>query len=162
MTSNEKPAFFPMFVDLSEKKIVVIGAGEIAKRRITTLAEFTENITVVSPTIACDIRELAGQTQIILVEKKYEREDIYGADIVIAATDDVALNSDIHSVCKCLGILVNVVSDKNKCDFYFPGIVKQENLVIGVNAGGVNHKLAKVVRTKIAELLTTIRGTRDE
>ena len=62
---------------------------------------------------------------------------------MIAGTDDEGLNEDIYSVCKCLGILVNVISDRTKCDFHFPGIVKRDTLVAGVNAGGRDHGRAK-------------------
>ena len=149
MKNNQEPAYFPLFVDLSEKKIVVIGAGNIAARRIKTLTQFTRQIKVVAPAIHPSIKELAEEFSLILERKLYEREDIYSADIVIAATDDAKLNEEIHSVCKCLGILVNVISDRNKCDFHFPGVIKREQLVIGVNAGGKNHKLAKEIREKI-------------
>lgn len=153
MMSNQEPAYFPLFVDLSEKKIVVIGAGNIAGRRIKTLTQFTRQIKVVAPAIHPSIEALAEEFPLTLERKLYEREDIYSADMVIAATDDAKLNEEIHSVCKCLGILVNVISDKDKCDFHFPGVIKREQLVIGVNAGGKNHKLAKAIREKIEKIL---------
>ncbi len=118
--------YFPMFVDLSDKKVIVVGAGTIAKRRIRVLAEFT---------------------------KRYEREDIYDAAVVIAATNDTKTNNDIYSTCKCLGIQVNVCSDKNKCDFFFPGIVKKDHVVVGVTASGKDHKEAKAATEKIKEIL---------
>lgn len=150
---NNKEALFPLFVDLSKKKIVVIGAGRIARRRVAVLTEFAEQIVVIAPVVDPQLRTLAETKVIRLFEKQYQREDLYGADIVIAATDNAALNNEIYSVCKCLGILVNVVSDKNRCDFHFPGIVKREHLVVGVNAGGKDHQLARAVREKIAEII---------
>lgn len=156
---SKKEGLFPMFMDLSEREIVVIGAGNIARRRVTVLSEFSDRITVIAPQTDPGIRTLAEKKMIRLVEKEYRREDLYGADIVIAATDDPALNDEIYSVCKCLGIMVNVISDKNKCDFHFPGIVKRDHLVIGVNAGGKDHKLAKTVREKIDELISQQEDT---
>ena len=81
--------------------------------------------------------------------KNYEREDIYDADYVIAATNDHHINSDIYSACKCMGITVNVCSDKTKRDFYFPGIVQNGNVVIGVTASGADHKEARKTVEKI-------------
>lgn len=144
---------FPMFVDISEKKAVVIGAGKIASRRIRTLSEFTANITVVADRVDETVRKMAAEGILTLHERAYRREDLYGADIVIAGTDDKNLNSEIYSVCKCLGILVNVISDRKKCDFHFPGVVKRENLVIGVNAGGRDHRLARETRERIEEMM---------
>lgn len=150
---NNEFGLFPMFVDLSQRKIVVVGGGKIAQRRISVLIQFADKITVIAPKVHPNIQLLADDRQIQLKEKRYQREDIYDADIVIAATDDAGVNNEIHSVCKCLGIIVNVISDQNKCDFHFPGIVKREQLVVGVNAGGRDHKLVKSVREKIDDIL---------
>lgn len=80
-------------------------------------------------------------------------EDIYDADMVIAATNDSQINTDIYNVCKCTGITVNVCSDKHKCDFYFPGIARKENVVIGVTASGDNHRAARETVEKIRKIL---------
>ena len=86
-------------------------------------------------------------------QEAYTREALRYADLVLACTDDPELNGEIYSVCKCLGIPVNVCSDRRKCDFYFPGIVARDNVVIGVTAGGTDHRKAREVREKIERLL---------
>ena len=151
MKNSEKKGLFPMFVDLRKKKTVVIGAGKIATRRIMTLTQFCENITVIAPEATEMAQTLATDGQITLLTKKYDRDDLYGADLVLAATDDPKLNDEIHSVCKCLGIPVNVCSDQRKCDFQFPGIVKDEDIVIGINAAGTDHHKVKKIRECIEE-----------
>lgn len=151
MKNNEKKGLFPMFVDLREKKIVVIGAGKISARRITTLTQFCETITVIAPEAETAIQQLAADGEITWILKTYDRDDLYGADIVLAATDDPKLNDEIHSVCKCLGILVNVCSDQRKCDFQFPGIVKKDEVVIGINAAGTDHHKVKRIRECVEE-----------
>lgn len=144
---------FPLFVDLTDKKIVVVGAGTIAARRVRTLCQFSGNITVVATQACQEIRTLAQEGQIRLVERPYCREDIYDAWMVVAATDDEAVNRDIYTAGRCLGAWVNVASDQNLCDFHFPGIVKQDPLVVGVNASGVDHHLARRARQKIQDCL---------
>lgn len=151
MSSKKKP-YFPMFVDLTEKRVVVVGAGTIAKRRIRTLIAFTEHLTVIAPEVNRELLDMAKAGLLTIRKKQYEREDIFGADLVIAATNDHQINSDIYSVCKCMGITVNVCSDKNKCDFYFPGIVQNDNIIIGVTASGSDHKKAKETVAKIHSL----------
>lgn len=151
MIKKKKP-YFPMFVDLTEKQVVVVGAGTIAKRRIRTLTEFTEHLTVIAPEVNRELLDMEKAGLLTIKKKNYEREDIYSADLVIAATNDHQINSDIYSVCKCMGITVNVCSDKNKCDFYFPGIARNENVVIGVTASGSNHKKAKETVSRIRSL----------
>lgn len=73
--------------------------------------------------------------------------------MVIAATDDRKVNDDIYRICREEGIYVNVASDKEKCDFYFPGIVKYKEMVIGINASGLDHQKARRVREAIERVL---------
>ena len=83
--------------------------------------------------------------------REYEREDIYDAWMVLAATDQHKLNEEIYSVAKCLGALVNVASNREKCDFHFPGIVKKNHFVVGINASGMDHKGAARLKKRIEE-----------
>lgn len=152
MTNNTK-ALFPIFVDLSDKRAVIIGAGKIATRRTKILAEFMKDIMVIAPFIEEELKSLADAGAIRLISREFVERDIDGADIVIAATDDAELNRRIYDLCHDVGIMVNVISDRTLCDFHFPGIVKRDNLVVGVNAGGEGHSLAKTVREKIDKLL---------
>lgn len=155
MAAEKKP-YFPMFVDLAEKKVVVVGAGTIAKRRIRSLIEFTNHLYVIAPEVNKELLDLEKDGKLTILKKKYDQKDLYGADLVIAATSDHKINDDIFSVCKCMGITVNVCSDKTKCDFYFPGIVRKDHVVAGVTASGTNHKLAKKAVERIRTALERI------
>lgn len=155
MKSSEK-AYFPLFVDLSDKKIVVAGAGNIAGRRIKVLTDFCADITVIAPQASDEVLNLADEGEIKLIKKPYEKEDINGAFIVLAATDDPDLNKKIHNDCKEKGITVNISSDKTLCDFYFPGIVKDGSMVVGVSASGTAHKKARLVREAAKEAIDKI------
>ena len=152
MTKNrELKGCFPFFADIRDKKTVVIGAGKIATRRIETMTKFCANIVVVAPQATDRVQTLAEDGWITLRQKTYDREYLFGADLVLAATNDPKLNDEIHSVCKCLGIWVNVCSDQKKCDFQFPGIVKDDEIVIGINAAGTDHKKVKKIRECVEE-----------
>lgn len=146
-------SYFPVFIDLSERKIVVAGGGRIALRRIRTLLQFTEMVTLVSPEALPELEALAEEGRIVWIREAYRRELILDADMVLACTDNPAVNDEIYGVCRCLGIPVNVCSDRRKCDFYFPGVVKKENVVVGVTAGGTDHRKAREIRERIRELL---------
>lgn len=141
--------FFPMFVDLSGKEILVVGAGKIAARRIRTLCDFTERITVVAPEAAPEIAELTKTRKIVLLKRPFSAHDLDGKSLVLAATDDAALNREIARKCRERGIPVNVSSDQSLCDFQFPSIVQDGDVVIGVNASGRAHGLVKETRQKI-------------
>lgn len=155
MSSRQKQ-YFPMFIDLSDKKVVVAGAGTIAKRRIRTLIDFTDHLVVIAPEVNKELKDLEAEGRLTILRKNYEREDIYDAALVIAATNDRKVNQDIYSACKCLGILVNVCNDKNKCDFYFPGIVSDENVVVGISASGQEPKKAKAVTEQIQAMFDNL------
>ena len=145
--------FFPMFVDLSDKKIVVVGGGNIATRRIKTLLQFTRNITAVAPKTTMELHELGKTGFVNLINRPVKRSDFAMAFMVIAATNDWKLNDEIYRVCKEQGIYVNVADDKSKCDFYFPGIYMQDEVVVGITASGLNHKKARRVRVAIQEAM---------
>ncbi len=148
--------YFPMFVDLSDKNVVVVGGGRIASRRVQTLLQFTRNITVVAPQVSPEMQELARAGQVELQKRPVKRSDFSMAFMVIAATNDLKLNDDIYRVCKEEGIYVNVSSDREKCDFYFPGVYIQDEIVVGVTASGIDHAMARRVREEIQNSLEKV------
>ena len=162
---SERKPYFPMFIDLSEKKVVVIGGGRIAGRRVETLLKFTENITVVSPEITEEIRMAAKQHKVCWVKERFEDHTdmiLKGADMVLAATNDSECNEKVARICKERGIPVNASHKKELCDFYFPAIVVQENVVAGITSSGLNHSQARQVREKVECALTKESFTYNE
>ena len=152
MRSSQK-RLFPMFVDISEWKILVVGAGKIAQRRIETLLQFASSITVIAPECSEKIRQWAQEGRICLKTRAYAPQDLEGMRIVCAATNQNALNEKIGQECRKRGILVNVCSDQTLCDFHFPGVVLKEELTIGINASGKNHRKAKEARIAIEKCM---------
>lgn len=157
--------YFPIFIDLSEKKIVVIGGGNIATRRVNTLQQFAEHITVVAPEVTAEMRELTEKKQIVWVQAEYTTAAcaklIAEADMVLATTNQPVINHQVKRDCQKVMaetgryILVNVADDKSCCDFYFPSIVQQGEIVVGINSGGSAPGLVKETRKKIQSLLKT-------
>ena len=158
-TEKENKKFFPVFIDLSTKRVVVFGAGKIATRRAETLLSFAGELIVIAPACTERIAQLFEEGKLVYKEKPYDREDLYAADVVLAATDDTKVNEDIYSACKCLGIPVNTASNQQKCDFHFPAVLEQGDIVIGINGGGKDHKKVKQVRQ---ELEIALKGSREE
>ncbi|MDO5136020.1 MAG: bifunctional precorrin-2 dehydrogenase/sirohydrochlorin ferrochelatase [Eubacteriales bacterium] len=149
---KNKP-YFPLFVDLSDKKVVVVGGGAVATRRVRTLLKFTRNITVIAPQVTPEIMDLGKAGRIRLHLRPVKRTDFGTAYMVLAATNDWKLNDTVYRICKEEGIYVNVASDKEECDFYFPGICMRDGVVAGVTASGLDHKKARRVREAIQKLL---------
>ena len=150
---SKKP-YFPLYVDLSDKDILFVGGGAIAARRIAVLQSFADHITVVAPEADGSILALTEAGKVSWIMRAFEEDDLEGRDVVFAATDDRELNAQIAARCREKGILVNAASDRELCDFYFPGIVRQGETVVGVSASGDDHKKARKVRERIQEVLT--------
>ncbi len=158
---KNKP-YFPMFIDLSDKNIVVTGGGKIATRRVRTLLKFTRNITVVAPKVTQELMDLGKAGTITLHNRPVKRSDFAMAYMVIAATNDWKLNDEIHRVCREEGIYVNVASDREACDFYFPGIYMRDEMVVGVTASGLDHAKAKRIREEIQKSLEKVLEEQDD
>ncbi|MDD3338094.1 MAG: bifunctional precorrin-2 dehydrogenase/sirohydrochlorin ferrochelatase [Lachnospiraceae bacterium] len=156
-------AFFPIFMDLTGRKITVIGAGTIAARRVKVLCDFGADVTVVAEEISDAIRELPVQIkEAHIAVPGMEQIDNDRFDLstlmersflVLAATDNEKVNNYICGMAKHKGIPVNIASDHTKCDFYFPGIVQKDDMVVGVVGTGSNHKRVREIKEKIEEIL---------
>lgn len=144
--------YFPMFVDLSEKRALVVGAGRIAARRVGTLMAFCGHIRVVAPEVSPEMAAL----DVDVARRRFEVGDLEGADLVLAATDDIRLNAEIARLCRQRGVPVNVSSDRTLCDFYFPGVAMAGNVVAGISASGVDHRLAHRATGAVREALQAL------
>ena len=134
--------YFPLFMDLSEKNILFVGAGSVNTGRIKTMLDFAGGITVVSPEADPVIEGLSNEGRVILHRRRFNETDLDGADIVIVSTGHAGTDVRIAAMCRRRGILVNAASDKTLCDFYFPGIARKGPLVVGVTSSGEDHSLA--------------------
>ncbi len=119
------------------------------------MLEFADDITVISPKITDRLMELRQKEKghIHWIADVYREEMLEGADLVLAATDDTVCNERIVDDCKKRSILVNTSHKKELCDFYFPGIIRRENLVVGFNSGGLSHHEVKEAREKMEQVL---------
>lgn len=145
--------WFPLFTNITGKTVVVIGAGKIAKRRIETLLKFNCRIRVVAAEALSEIEAYAQDGKLELRMRAYETSDLEGADYVLAATNNKQINHEIYEKCRDGNIPVNVADDKEKSDFYFPGIIRKNGITVGVTAEGRDHALAKKATRVIADCL---------
>lgn len=150
---------FPFFMDITGKNGVIVGGGKVAARKVEKLLLFEPELTVIAPRIEECIRIqeklLRKDTAAALhfMERAFKMEDLAGADFVIAATDDEALNSRISDYCRSKQIPVNVVDDREKCSFYFPALVKEGSLTIGISTDGKSPVAASWMRKEISRAL---------
>lgn len=146
--------WFPMFFDLRQWRILVVGCGKIARRRIQTLLGFNPGQICVVARETEKGREMWGDLPNMEIrQREYRTEDLEGCRMVLAATDDAELNRRIGGECRSRGILVNVASDRALCDFHFPGVAVSGPITVGVNAAGVDHGSARRTREQIQMFL---------
>ena len=144
--------YFPMFVDIENKKILVIGAGHVAVRRLRTLLAFGADLAVVAKEVPApqeeEMRRLLGSGRVHLTLRPVEAADITAQyAFVICAADDPAADRLAQNRCRELGIPVNIASDRDKSDFYFPAVALTDGLAAGLAGDGSDHgKVARAAR----------------
>lgn len=140
-------AYFPFFVDLSQKTGLILGGGTVALRKIEKLLPFSPQLRVISPEICSEIRQIPG---LELLERAFVPGDEQGAFFVIAATDDAHCNHQIADLCRAQNILVNVVDDAAYCSFLFPALVQKGNLTVGISTAGSSPTAAICLKEQIS------------
>lgn len=152
--------YFPLFVDLTGKQIRLFGAGRIAARRLRGLVEFGAVVTVVAPEIGETVRELAQEypQQIKLCQRCYQRGEMEDVVLVLSAVSDPEADQQIYEECRQKHIPVNLASDQTRCDFYFPALVQQDDLILGISSSGKDHRKVRRVSAWLRRQLADHKG----
>lgn len=150
--------FLPLFHKLQNRRVLVVGGGEIALRKARLLADAGGTLRVVSPDVVSELRELVEHGAGELVLRGYETGDLQSVSLVIAATDDMPLNAQISQQAQALGIPVNVVDAPALCSVIFPAIVDRSPLIVAVSSGGDAPVLARLIRAKIETWIPATYG----
>ena len=148
---GQKAPKFPLFVDLTGKKVVLVGGGTIASRRIATLRLFGCEIEVIAPELKC------SPEGIVWKQREYAPGDLEGAYLAIAATSDRQVNHQVGEEAHRLGIPVSVADCEAECSFYFPAICLGEELVAGVVSSGRDHNRTARTAREIRKLLEEMK-----
>lgn len=147
-------ASFPLFVDLSGRKVVVVGGGNIAARRVMALLPFGPAITVIAPETKAEIEKLGNENAVKIIKRAFKEEDVEDAYIVLAATDKRDVNRKIFEICREKGIIANVCDRKEECSFYFPAIFSDRSVIGGlVSRNTEDHGEVKYKAKQIREFL---------
>lgn len=146
---SEQRKYLPLWLDISNKNILLIGGGRIATQKLAALSMFTDKITILAVEICKDIQK----TSFKQITKEYQPLDLNHYSIVYACTNNRTVNAQIKSDATKLGLLVNVVDDPELCDFISPAIFKKDYMTIAVSSNGVNVKKSIDWRNKIKLLI---------
>jgi precorrin-2 dehydrogenase/sirohydrochlorin ferrochelatase len=146
-------ALFPMFVDLKNKECLVIGAGEVALRKIEQLVKFDPSLTVIAPKIHDEIRLLSHEYPITLIERPYDIEDLAGRYLVIGALDEFSEQEKIYNICMEHRIPVNCVDSPALCSFIFPALIVEGDLCVGINTAGRAPAVSSALRKYLTSMI---------
>ena len=159
----------PIFLNIKKQKCVVVGGGEVAFRKASLLLRAGANLTIIAVSVEEQLRQLCSQHDATVIEKAFEKSDLEGSTLVVAATDDTQVNERVSVAATSLSIPVNVVDQPHLCSFIMPSIVDRSPIVIAISSGGsspvLTRKLKELNETmipgridKLAELLGSYRG----
>lgn len=146
-------AYFPAFIQLNDKKILIVGGGYIAFEKLEKLLDFTTNITLIAKEFSVDCMQLIEKFDLTYEKKSYEKSDVIGFEVVIAAVDDFELQEEIYFETRGRNCLCNCVDLQKYCDFIFPSYVKKGDLTIAVSTSGASPALAKQLRIYLSKLI---------
>ena len=147
--------YFPLFVELAGRRVLVAGGGQVALRKVRKLLPYEPELTVAAPRMAPELEALEGIRRLYV---PFSPELLDGAALVIAATDDAAVNGEISGLCRERGIPVNVVDTPEACTFLFPALVKRGHLSVGISTEGASPTAAAYLREQVEALVPERMG----
>jgi len=149
-------ALFPLFVELENRKCIVVGGGKVAARKTETLLRFKADVTVISPAVNERIEELKKEGRLTHLLKTFSGDDLDGAFLAVAATSNRSVNRLVSEEAARRNIFVNVADDAGSCSFVFPSTARKGDIVVGITSSGIYPALSRKIRVEIEKLLDGI------
>jgi uroporphyrin-III C-methyltransferase/precorrin-2 dehydrogenase/sirohydrochlorin ferrochelatase len=150
---TENYAYFPAFIHVTGKKVLVLGGGEVATGKLRILIKSQANITVVAPEICDDIAVMVDEGRIFWERTPFVDTMVNGAAMVFDATDDPYLTARVKAATKRRNILLNVVDKTAQCDFIVPAILDRSPVMITISTGACAPALARIIRQRLETVL---------
>jgi len=141
---------FPVCLQLAGRPVAVVGAGEVATRRIESLLAAEADVRVIAPSATERVAALAKAGTIVWVARVYRRGDLAGVQVAFAATDDFEVNRRVAADALQRGILVNVADDPVACDFTMPAVARRGRVTVAVSTDGTDPAGAGRLRDVLA------------
>jgi len=135
------------------RRVVVVGAGTIAARKIEPLLELGAEVHVIAPAVGPEVRQWADEGRCSLAEREFAPGDLDGAWLALTATDDPAVNAAVHRAGEAARVWVNSADDPANCSFTMMSVVRRSDLVVAVGTGGRSPALAAHLRRLLNEEL---------
>jgi precorrin-2 dehydrogenase/sirohydrochlorin ferrochelatase len=146
--------FYPAFIDLENRDVLVVGGGIVAERKVETLLETGARITVVSPQITEQLQNYAHSNRLTIRQRDFTPSDVDGVTLIISATDDPTTQSEVASIAASKNILVNTVDKPELCSFIVPAILRRGDITIAISTSGKSPSLAAELRSRLDRILS--------
>jgi len=140
---------YPIFLDLNNLPVLVVGGGKVALRKTKGLLEAGARVTVISPEWAPEFAEFPVRR----ITRRFRASDVSGCRLVFAATDDRRTNHRIGVVAKGKGVFANIADSAEECDFVVPARVQHDRVQIAISTGGENPRVSAELRKKLEAML---------
>jgi precorrin-2 dehydrogenase/sirohydrochlorin ferrochelatase len=144
-------ALYPVFLKLQDRKVLIVGGGQVAEEKIHAVLRSATDVTVVAPKITARIREWAEQGFLRHIAGEYHKGMAQEYFLVITCTDSETVNHAVYAEARSAGVLCNSVDDPAYCDFYSPAVVSRGDFQIAISTGGHSPALAQRVRKKLEQ-----------
>jgi len=141
--------YYPAFLDLHGRRCVVVGGGVVALRKVEALLRCGAEVLVVSPDLSVELAARVRERRVEHRPREFRAEDLEGAFLVVAATDDPAANAGVFEEAQRRGLLVNTVDDPERCNFIVPSVIQRGPITVAISTGGVSPALAKHLRERL-------------
>jgi len=145
--------YFPAFIKLDNKKILIIGGGNIAKEKLEKLLDFTNNIALISLEFCDDIKKIINTHSLKYYQNRYKKGFIKDYDIVIVALNDINLQKSIYKESRDYKVLFNAVDLPEFCDFIFPSYIKKGDFTVAISTSGTSPAFAKQFRIFLENII---------
>lgn len=149
---------YAIFLKLNERRVVIVGGGNVARRKAESLLEAGARLIVVADRIDSAFESFCQGKTVEIINSKYSKDYLNCSALVIAATDDHPLNQQIYKDCQQLEILCNVVDEPQLCDFFVPAVIKRGDLQIAIGTAGACPAYSGQIRKILEEVITEEHG----
>jgi len=150
--------YLPVFLKIKDSPCLVVGGGKVAARKVRLLAKAGASITLVSPDLCDELAAAVSKAAVKHVERGFQEEDLEDVVLVIAATDDEALNRSVSELAKRQRIPVNVVDNPALCSFIMPSVIDRSPVQVAVSTGGTSPVLARLLRARLESFIPAAYG----
>ncbi len=149
LSSAIGPSLYPIYVDLRDKPVLVVGAGRVAARKVEALLAAGARVTVVAPEVSGEFVNFAGRSGLSIEVRPFRADDMTEAWLVIAATGAPEINRWVFEHARRMRVLCNVVDEPDLCTFHVPAVVRRGLLQLAISTGGASPALAAHLRRRL-------------